>query len=43
MYVTSPELIVGGNGLDKIQEGLDIIQRGVSSKKVVVTLESMVY
>ncbi|KAF7542667.1 hypothetical protein G7Z17_g11377 [Cylindrodendrum hubeiense] len=38
-YATCPEPMIVGNGLDKIQEGLDIIRAGVSSKKVVVTLE----
>lgn len=42
-YVTSPDPMVVGNELGKIQEGLDIIRGGVSSKKVVVTLESLVY
>ncbi|KAK7421082.1 hypothetical protein QQX98_002440 [Neonectria punicea] len=38
-YVTMPEAMIVGNGLDRIQEGLDVIREGVSSKKVVVTLE----
>ncbi|KAH7133619.1 hypothetical protein EDB81DRAFT_903771 [Dactylonectria macrodidyma] len=38
-YVTAPEPMVIGNGLDKIQQGLDTIMGGVSGKKVVVTLD----
>ncbi|KPM36103.1 hypothetical protein AK830_g10462 [Neonectria ditissima] len=38
-YITAPEAMVVGNGLGKIQQGLDIIREGVSSRKVVVTLE----
>lgn len=38
-YVTSPEPMVLGNGLEKIQDGMDTILKGVTMKKVVVTLE----
>lgn len=38
-YTTTPEALVVGNGLEKIQEGLNIMLKGVSAKKVVVTLE----
>ncbi|KAH7137255.1 chaperonin 10-like protein [Dactylonectria estremocensis] len=38
-YVTSPQPMVVGNGLNKIQQGLDVISEGVSGKKVVVALD----
>ncbi|KAL1642560.1 putative secondary metabolism biosynthetic enzyme [Diplodia intermedia] len=37
-YVTAPEPYVVGKGLDHIQEALDIVKKGVSARKVVVTL-----
>jgi Zn-dependent alcohol dehydrogenase len=33
-----PEPIVVGHGLEKIQEAMDLLKKGVSAKKVVVTL-----
>lgn len=38
-YTAAPEAMVIGNGLEKIQDGLNVIREGVSSKKVVVTLK----
>jgi threonine dehydrogenase-like Zn-dependent dehydrogenase len=37
-YVPSPEPLVVGSGLEKIQEAVDVVKQGVSAKKVVVTL-----
>lgn len=37
-YITAPEPYVVGKGLDKIQEAMDLNRKGVSAKKVVVTL-----
>lgn len=36
--VPEPEPYVVGKGLDKIQEAIDVLKKGVSAKKVVVTL-----
>ncbi|KAF6225178.1 hypothetical protein HO133_010375 [Letharia lupina] len=37
-YVTAPEPFVVGHGLEYIQEAFDVQKKGVSAKKVVVTL-----
>ncbi|KAK3984410.1 chaperonin 10-like protein [Cladorrhinum sp. PSN332] len=37
-YVAAPEALVVGEGLEKVQEGFEVCRRGVSAKKVVVTL-----
>ncbi|KAK1765981.1 polyketide synthase [Phialemonium atrogriseum] len=37
-YVAAPEPLVVGNGLEFAQEALDVQKKGVSAKKVVVTL-----
>ncbi|KAJ9139116.1 Polyketide synthase, enoylreductase [Pleurostoma richardsiae] len=37
-FVPAPEPLVVGEGLDKIQEAMDVQQKGVSAKKVVVSL-----
>lgn len=37
-YICSPDPVVVGNGLDSVQAGLDYLKKGVSAKKVVVTL-----
>lgn len=37
-FVPAPEPMVVGTGLEKIQEGVDLLKKGVSAKKVVVTL-----
>ncbi|EKG11423.1 Alcohol dehydrogenase superfamily zinc-containing [Macrophomina phaseolina MS6] len=37
-YVAAPEPYVVGNGLEHIQEALDVVKKGVSARKVVVTL-----
>jgi NADPH:quinone reductase-like Zn-dependent oxidoreductase len=37
-FVAAPEPLVVGKGLDKIQEAMDVIKKGVSARKVVVTL-----
>lgn len=37
-FVPAPEPMVIGTGLDKIQEGVDLLMKGVSAKKIVVTL-----
>ncbi|PGH09549.1 hypothetical protein GX51_00655 [Blastomyces parvus] len=37
-FVPAPPPHVVGQGLDKIQEGLDLQRKGVSRKKIVVTL-----
>ncbi len=41
-YVAAPEPFVVGHGLDHVQEALDIQRRGVSAKKVVVSLSPTV-
>lgn len=38
-FTPAPEPDVIGNGLGKIQEGLDLVMKGVSAKKLVVTME----
>ena len=38
-YVAAPEPLVVGKGLEKVQEAMDMQQKGVSAKKVVVSLE----
>jgi len=37
-FVPAPEPLVVGRGLDKIQEAMDVQQKGVSAQKVVVSL-----
>ena len=37
-YVAAPEPIVAGKGLESIQDGVDLLRKGVSAKKVVVVL-----
>jgi hypothetical protein len=37
-FVAAPEPYVVGEGLESIQTGLDALRKGVSAKKVVVTL-----
>ena len=37
-YIVAPEPLVVGHGLEYIQEAFDIQKKGVSAKKVVVTL-----
>ncbi len=37
-YVYAPEPLVIGKGLDKIQEAFEVLKKGVSAKKVVVSL-----
>jgi hypothetical protein len=37
-YVYAPEPLVVGKGLDKIQEAFEVLKKGVSAKKVVVSL-----
>ncbi|KAL3417107.1 zinc-binding dehydrogenase [Phlyctema vagabunda] len=37
-YLTAPEPIVAGNGLEHVQTALDLLRKGVSAKKVIVTL-----
>ncbi|EOD53023.1 putative zinc-binding oxidoreductase protein [Neofusicoccum parvum UCRNP2] len=37
-YVAAPEPYVVGKGLEHIQEALDVVKKGVSARKVVVTL-----
>ena len=37
-YSPVPEPMVIGKGLEKVQEGIDLLRKGVSAKKVVVTL-----
>ena len=37
-YVAAPEPLVVGSGLEHVQEALDVQRRGVSARKVVVTL-----
>ena len=37
-YLYAPEPLVVANGLDKIQEAFEILKKGVSAKKVVVSL-----
>ncbi len=36
--VPEPEPLVVGKGLDKIQEGIDVLKKGVSARKVVIAL-----
>jgi NADPH:quinone reductase-like Zn-dependent oxidoreductase len=38
-YKAAPEALVVGRGLEKIQEALEVQKKGVSAKKVVVSLE----
>jgi hypothetical protein len=33
-----PDAQVVGHGLESVQEGVDVLKRGVSAKKIVVTL-----
>lgn len=33
-----PEPLVVGKGLDKIQEGIEVLKKGVSARKIIVTL-----
>lgn len=37
-YIPAPDPYVVGKGLECIQEGLDLLRKGVSAKKVVITL-----
>ena len=37
-FVPAPEPLAVGRGLDKIQEAMDVQQKGVSAQKVVVSL-----
>ncbi|PSS18796.1 hypothetical protein M430DRAFT_19391 [Amorphotheca resinae ATCC 22711] len=37
-YVAAPEFLTAGHGLERIQNGFDLSMRGVSARKVVVTL-----
>ena len=37
-YITAPEAYVVGEGLESIQVGFDVLKKGVSAKKVVITL-----
>ena len=37
-YITAPEPMVVGKGLEYVQEAIDINLKGVSAKKVVVSL-----
>lgn len=37
-FVCMPESLVVGKGLEKVQEGFDLLKKGVSAKKVVVLL-----
>ena len=38
-YVCSPEpMVVGGKGVESLQDGIDVLAKGVSAKKVVVTI-----
>ena len=37
-YTAAPEPLVVGTGLDRVQEAMDVQRRGVSARKVVVTL-----
>ncbi|KAI1410606.1 GroES-like protein [Hypoxylon sp. FL1857] len=37
-YIPAPEPVVVGKGLDKIQEAVDLVKKGVSATKLVVTL-----
>jgi hypothetical protein len=37
-YIATPEPVVVGKGLEYIQAGLDLQKKGVSAKKVVVSL-----
>jgi hypothetical protein len=39
LYVAAPEPQVVGNGLESIQTALEIQMKGVSAKKIIVTLE----
>ncbi|KAH7311922.1 zinc-binding oxidoreductase CipB [Rhexocercosporidium sp. MPI-PUGE-AT-0058] len=38
VYLTAPEPIIAGRGLESIQVGVDLLRKGVSAKKVVVVL-----
>ena len=37
-YVAAPSPLVVGKGLEYVQAGLDLLRKGVSAKKVVVSL-----
>lgn len=37
-FKAKPDPMVIGHGLDKVQEGLDLLKGGVSATKVVVTV-----
>lgn len=37
-YIAAPEPLVVGSGLDRIQEAVDVLAKGISARKVVVTL-----
>jgi NADPH:quinone reductase-like Zn-dependent oxidoreductase len=37
-FVPAPEPLVAGHGLEHLQTGLDLLEKGVSAKRVVVTL-----
>ena len=37
-YVCSPEPVVVGRGLESLQDGVDVLAKGVSARKVVVTV-----
>lgn len=36
--IPAPEPLIVGKGLDKVQEGIDVLRQGVSASKVVVLL-----
>jgi hypothetical protein len=38
LFKPAPNPIVVGHGLEKVQEGIDLIKKGVSATKLVVTL-----
>ena len=37
-FVPAPEPLVAGHGLESVQVGVDLLRKGVSARKVVVTL-----
>ncbi|KAK4496688.1 hypothetical protein PRZ48_012670 [Zasmidium cellare] len=37
-YVPAPEPLIVGHGLEKVQEGVDLVLKGMSARKAVVTL-----